>query len=1326
MAELQPFDVAVEPESKDGRRPGVGAVPASTWSTGGTYLHHKSQIAYDKLNQSGTYQVPIPGLSYPTTGPDVCINNTDTINRGYPVKNAYRGGAEWLYTNSCASQVMSANDATAHIWGNPGAADKDKVTACTDGKHFAVPYTPSQLIHNYTFQYGNIAAVARASVLFHVGAPIESGTHTDSSVAELKHGLALYNSLYFGSRNGIVGSKYSAGMYTSDKNVTCQQMQCNVGAGGAPVAATQNGGTVTLRACQIPNQTLASCSTDCAKCDGVLDPDPCLCVYGAGNKCVTHTVDDTQLVADAGPLVYRDTDLYFTVMTGADGSVCEWADAGTQKCLFFNGTLQPSDGADQSYYLYEPSPFADPSACAGGASDPTCLQNKVYYVPVTFGLLNVSCRKSDVDLDCGDLTYLQRLLNCQCAGVDTPAGTCCETASASNGWTFFQQMYTDMVAVGPEGQDAAYDSFRLQYYGYVAVQLYFLGMYAYTMPMSRLPYSRYYMFMGDSEWAQSAAFFADGGGSSLQAQAVLNIFASDGKGLFSGARPVLGTITADNKVSVQLTVPSILFRTLLKTPGDFGTIQAAAVSQLLFRCFPESVGTDEAMGTGFHPQTYFSNDGRDSAADVTNPGGADIKQPFTVTDLPDASDLEFFWFNDVPVSGPTGAWALNSGAFDAANPPANSPLLAVRFSCNVQLQVPTQPPVDNGTLCPDTFCGKASMSLLFYLKYLQTHAKGTGIENVCDAMFMDQMAARINFMQSPATVDWTAACVVLQHQLCRAQSDGTLTYDGDGSDAVNALFLSTASSTCLCLEGSNLPAVEKTHELNAASMCFNVQCNKPPVCLSSILNNMGDRTDCKDCVRDPASCTNEAYDCKQHCDEYLNVLKNYTAEIDLKTVDFDALQQLCGFDLRTLQHNPSLVSFWYAALGLTAAAAPFVYGVTALACWLASRRTKGTPFGESVALQPAFYGTMAGVAALLAGGVAYLLLDFKGQQVCRGSPNHNYTGFAYPSSKCQAQSKLLDAILGTDGYVVDLPQDLCVATPQSYCMHSAPDAADATGTGTGTGTGSDGAATFDCGSSSNQMCSVPGANGVCVAQENRPYEGRSLEVKTTSRPWNVLVVMLCTALALCAVPAVALACWYGAENLPFAGRVALTVVSSIAALCGCFAYLLVWYEDRAASKQLQVGIGACDTLANYPDRLVSMSTNVALPAGTAQLTYTAGTQTLHGGPVYETATRGDGIGRFLYISKDTQAFVVTDDVPDPTRTSGAASMYSNARQSAPLMHMDEDSRTVLYSDFTNGDGATFKYISFCGSLGPDSSCGTGPGCPCAGQVAADPLVCAPV
>jgi hypothetical protein len=1291
------------------------------WTSGSAYFVSKASTAYDKLNQDKVSDLnALDGLKSSSNLPGPCVNMLNFSNRTADSTNMYLQGPDWLFSNSCSAQVLKNSSSAS--WGKKASRNGTAVTDCTNSDHFAYG---DQSVATVQFSAADPSKVALVSVAISIAGALSTPAGPADAFVEFKANSGL-NKLFFnmdltkwrtvvgaapeGAIEGGCTGDYSGSIitaYTSDK-ITCQPFDFAYGTGSTAdmgASGTPDTDNVQFQICTMPDQTknctctytgaptsTNSCGLAGTQCNGCNFANLCACqccsrpVTG-DCACVSTTVDPSKVGQLSGdpqlPLVYRNTNLYFAAATSKDPTkpvICEQDSSGSH-CLMFNGVVHPQSDFSKSLFAYEPSPFTDDLK----------TQGTVYMLPIRFSLFNVAAITDSVNPQFSGQTYLARLLNSQCAAGPTPAGSACPNSNDSHGFQFFQQMYSALARMLPATTETRYLNFRLQYYGYVAVQYYFLALFGYTGSLNTAASSRYSLFYDSDTWALSAAAVAT---AAPEAATALRFFQSDPGQLFSGARPVLGPLVGST-VSVRLTVPSILFP-LLFTDATRATMSVPALEMLLLRLFPTSDRQNAASSSGFVPTTYFVNDGTHSADAIVNKTLTPTGSKFKVV----GSDLKgavYYWLDGV---GHDGAVLVKTGGAVPADADLPGPLLAVRFSCTLQLQFPTAPSTDPS----DPACGPGvadpSMTLLFYLSYLQQQ-NGQPMANVCNGMFADDAVARLGFAPTPAVVQWPQACEILKRQSCLSGSDRTLQFEGNEAELVNELFLSTTSPICQCLEGSNLPPQEKTRQLNAASMCFNRQCKQPPFRLDDVLNNAGDGSDCH-----PAKPVEPGtpYDCSQHCDEYLNVLRNNRARIDLETVDLSALSTECNFNVRELLHQPPARAQFLAALGLAAGAAPLAYGAVAAVCAGNAARGLGPAFGQSVAADKKFWVPCLVVALLMGGLVAFALTGLKGQQHC--VQPHVRGGYTFPGSSCRVKGGWFWSLFGSD-FSVELPQVFCGGVPQSYCEHYDEGEDDQQ----------------SCSEGSSQLCQQPGAAGLCVNTLGQPDKDRAIRIEGMAPSWSVPVLMLCTALACCSVPAGVLACWYGTPGIKnSAGRVALAVFVGVALLCASYVYMLVQYLWPAGFIGYQIGAAACGALADYPDALLSMQLpdEIHLPKGAKRLLYRRTGALQQDVPIYETTVKDPTVPLYIYDSGGSSGFAMTNTPPDPTNKAKVVVLYGNNVQSPALFLPDSSSpgsagnQTILYAAFGKPRGDP-NAVQFCGTLGLQSSCGyVDSDCPCAG------------
>ena len=1252
----------------------------TTWTSGGCYLSNKSKLAY---GIHATDDAAVSLLSQPTSPPDVTIGNIvpNVFRSKSDYESAYAAGPEWLYTNTCAKEVID-NTGTDHAWGTVEATNR--TTACTDSTLFPA-VSQGALVADVVFEFLDPACACTVSYFITATSfpsTTPDVTYSDSYVplSPVQNGKFIVGS--FGS-NPIQPKNGLMSYYTKDKLVGCVDMPFMVGSDKQSVQPTAG---VSMKLCHINGQRTACVTTPCT-----LANSECAAYwYGATCEQVNYTVADTMPTTNVSEqaLVFRQTDTFFTALTGTDNKLCE-QDTTRTACAVLNGVVRPLANQAESLYTHEPNNFRDHTRCNGHWH--SCYVGAVYAVPVVYSLLNPS-PVAPVDQN---VTYLAKLLDCR--GVLT-ADACCSTAAESDGWAYLTSMISDLCNALPVNQDTHYDNFVQAYFGYAAVQLYFLSnVCGYTANISTRGRSRYGFFLDAGAWSESARQFAQ-----LQTTCgnitnmISDVFSVDASRMLADSRPVLEKYDGVAKtIRVTLTVPAVLLSTIMNiTTAAFDPIK---VSNLLLQMFPLTV-----VGPGgAQPTAVFdaaSNlDGTAASTAVAKGLTMSGQSSFIVSAVDKPAEAVAFF---LATTGIPSACTFEPSDKNVAA----TPLLAVRFGCTVAVGSSEKP-----------------VTLMFYLAYLSANASSP-VPGMSEKCFIDTALTAQSFAPLPFVMDWSAACAALANTTCARDGVRALQYVGNDAEWVNSLFLGPAAPACKCLEGSNLPPLEQQQsgQMNEAAMCFNLACRDPSVNLDSILTNANVIVDgkCPDCSGSgtPApGCSAQPYDCKPLCDEYRRVLQNNnttTQSMELTDVDWDTLQTTCGLDVLSMfPQQQSTRLQYFAGIGLFAAAMPVLYAVAALCQW-----RRGKPFKQTLAGRPAFIWVCIAVWVVTIAAVVFLLTDFRGKQVCVGGGARLPTvadAFAYPVSSCQVQSKLL-ALLGA-GRALTVPQELCSGTPQSYCEYF-PDPINPT---------NDLMDKPSCASTSTQACQQHGDDGLCIAEAGRPYLGRPLKISSVAQDWSLSTLVLCIGLAAASVPAVTVASWHGLHDTISKGAcIAVTILIAVFVLCACFVYMLVKYFNKVTAYA--IGYGRCASLNGYPDTLVSMS---PLTGGALVYVVSDG-PAFNGAPVYvaNNSSGDDGyarsarsaplVGHFsassygAYCYAGTNGMFVLTDTP-PYGSTPVVVVYQNNTSTPALMDKPaKGASPMLHSGFQQPNGGAL--LTFCGKIGRDSSCGNVYAtCPCA-------------
>jgi hypothetical protein len=1344
----------------------------TSWTSGGDYYTAKAGLALGGIDSSSSDVNSIKGLNSiymsaccevePLNG-GVCLGSTNACTRAAATNRVSRFAAPTApFTNACGTQLL--NNTLADSWAASTAMDAPKIKACTDGKHFDLGLDAddtSLLVTGVAFYSASADRIATANVVVTLGdkvadQPAIPDSEVSVPVPSGSHLLAALKNLDVVGRVGPTAAGVAGSGITrilSDRKVSCASYGYAVQGLSVTNGAGNGSDTIHFNRCRLPKQTLTCpCGDTPPTCD---DSDRCgwctnsqknncrCCFLNAAactckpNGCTNGSSVDSSL--SRGALVHRRTDITFAVpvANGDDfpkkdtGAICEWDGSG-QSCLLLNGVVDalPKGRQAQSLYAKEPSPFS----VAGSVGS-------TYLMPVRFSLFN---RASHDAGDFSDWSYLARLLNCQCAGAAVSTATCCVDYTQSNGFQFFRALYGTMQQRVPVPRELQYKQLVTVYYGYVAVQYYFLALFGYTSHLSPLGVSRYSLFYDDAEWGFTAEAFQVANVTDNQ-----QFFSFMDDGLFQDARPVLAPFDpGTDTITVQLTVPSILFPLLFGTDATFSKVDLQGVEWLMARLFPESELISASSSGGVQPKSYFDAAGSASAQSITNPSRAP-RNPLTTPFVCSSAALrDFYWFSYTPPAASrfAGDLGAKSGAYDSKNPPAGTPLLAVRVSCVMKLlfpvpaeaaaprlstplstrlsaplpapfpapfrsllhpevkEPPSPKPAPSGARVCSPAPSAASLTLLFYLSYLQQNG-GAGIPALCNGMFSDAVAQKASVNALPAAVDWPQACDLLKQKSCDPNSAAALLYEGLGAINVNSLFLTPDSGPCQCLGGSNLPPGTPGAQMNAGAMCFNSHCARP-FCLSNVLSNAGQ-----------ASCgtgvNNAQYDCSQHCKAYIDTVHQHLADVDFDSINLTALDEKCDFDMDELLAPLPPKPLFLAAVVLGGVAVPFLYGVVALVCAAMAAGGAGPAFAKSTAADSRFWGPCIAMALLLAGAAAFVGTQMRGTQACR-APKFTPGNYSEPSSECLVGGGVWSWIYGP-AYLVSLPQSFCIDEERSYCQWWL----DNNNTNR------------SCANGSPLQCQQKARRGVCAASTTKPYSGRPLAVRQTTQRWSPLNLLLCVAMTLAAVPAAVAGCWLGSARIPsVGGRVALTLTVGLLTLAGCFALMFLQLLFPAKFTNREVMVGPCGALAGYPDLLASVGKlpdNIVPPAGTKKVQYTKTSRLFNTAPVYQATVPVVNFPTYCYVDTVRGVFILTDDAPSAKVPPVVAFVTD---QTSPVLAVAKDymtAQTPLRAGFVTGDRSAS--LTFCGRLGTVSTCGDDAGnCPCAptsdsGLAGASTLIC---
>ena len=1246
---------------------------SSQWQSGAKYFEEKAGIVYNAIPTNmdiGDIHLPNPteinSQDAAISSSYLCGRTPAALHPGF-----FRGNS-WIYKTQCSKTVENGNKPEA--WAAPPTIPP----VCTDSEPSSQRDTVTNIV--YVNDVLRVATMNVAVTLMSVTGTEKPNAAEIPLRGDLRSNYSDFQWVGTGVNHVVGGcsnedNESSIKAWTQDKQVSCETYDFGVGRGSA---VEDTNAAVEFHRCKLPksykeaNNNCDGCfipAGDC-QCSAAGIMAMCPISYHLSDYCMKNTVDKDHNLQG---LVLRRHDTYFTVPVDKHrNTVCE-VDDGMQNCTFFNGAIRSLNNlkrkASLSVFSEEPNPFVE----SGKNND-----RNIYSVPVELSLFAAAVPPGRTgDLNAGK-SYLVRLLECSCETV----GTCCSMYSQRPGWQFLEGFYNRLTRVVPDlEKEHAYKRFAALYFGYAAAQVFFLGIYQYTGIVSQNYPGDYNLFLTESQWIETLCrpfYKLEFTGIGMNDGLTKMFIGEEGTSLFTDSLPYVGPLDDDDKVPVEITVPAALFNIVF----DGESPNADAVKMLLLRLFPVTV--PDTGGHGFQPTSYFRSPD-DSAKQIKEGRTEPAASPFEVVDVGAPNFFKLGYDNGTLSAIP-----------HSAQQDSTSLVVAATLKCKVKLRFPDS----NGEV------SAPSMTILFYLFYLLRNSQ-IAMKQLDHRMFADTKVKE-KFEPAPVNVKWEQACVIQKHKMCQTGShDGLesqpLRYMGTGSYLVNRLFMTPASPTCSCLNGSNLPIHYTNKSLQPYAMCFNSRCNGAPVCLSNILNNLGNRENCDE------TAANEPYDCSQHCDEYVKVLLNNRTEItDLGSVDFGELERKCGFKALDLVKPLDLGPFFLSGCILAALGIPLLYAVVAGICAAKARGSGGTPFVKSVAANPAFYGSCIAVAVVLAAAAGLVATQLRGEQVCR-STLHTTDGYTIPSSTCRATGPLWDLILGK-GKGLDLPQDFC-RDPQSYCEWWKQSGSFQTckiGSGTG--------------------CQTEAANGMCSVSKSSPLENRPIRTQRTKIRWTATGVLFSVGLSIAAAPAITALFMLLCPEFP--GKIGVAVVVALLVVAACFTLMYLQYLVPNDDGEWKFLVGPCNALTEYPTRLVT----TAQPGGVSQAAYELNGQMFNSAPVYELKTSANAAAtfaaeanppKFMFVTGVADGYVMADEIPDAqnpdddkpilyTNDTGSPGLYT------PLN--DESQEVPIFADFVAYSPTATGRYTFCGQLHAESTCGSGPECPCAPDAAQAPTL----
>lgn len=1199
-----------------------------------------SQLAGDNAEYSTTCWTDALKQFFPV---QVCLSGgaTNCTHYEQPVSPAtYIWGPTSIYNNKCATQVFVPIDISTSDWGSSAVIDGPTVTDCTNGKHFSVfqGTNTSRLVINPTYYPDDPSRVVTAAVAVTLTSPISGNTTEkgDASVPIKGALLSKMNQTYVTCQNPPT----PVTKFTDDAGLSCDTYSYSIAADGNTSSTDEGNDNVAVKLCTLPKQW-----TSCP----------------SGSSTNLSTLDSSK---GKGAFIYRYQNTFFGVpVNKGTGVICEWA-SGDQRCSLLGGVIQPVDSVEDDLYEYQPSMFSN-------ETQPPGLEpgTQTYYIPVSYSLFNPSGQ---------DTTFLSQLLNPRCA-ADPGAGIC-SSALDTSGFESLGVLYSDLNRRIQDPDETDYAELVTVYFSYVCSQYYFLAVYNYFMNLGVVGRSSYWMFEQKAVWASVTELFQNGGIVDTP-----DFFEFMNDGLFQDARPVLSPYKqvsdTSGTIDVQLTIPSILFP-LVFTDKTYKAVKKEALQMLLLRSFPETVPSGKG-DMGFEGAIYYSADGGANADKVTSFALTPSNSPFIVGDA-DLGNAEFYWFShapDTPVK-------MSVGGYNPDKPP-NSPLIAVRFHVTLQINHPQYEPetVRGVNKCPTSSSIVPSMSLFFYLRYLQEHPD-VPIPNICNGMFFDKAVQEYALNPIPPATDWSQACKMLENGSCSPTDTRTLLFVGPESDVVNSLFLTPDSAPCACLYGSNLPPDFEDRKLNPGSMCFNKKCASP-FCLANVVNN-----------REQKNCNqgelNGTVDCTAYCKSYVDMFQQYKELLDLNSIDWNALDETCHVSIdQLLEKRPPKLEF-VTSLTLASCAFPLLYLIVVIICAIQAKYVEGAPpFLQSLASRRWFWVPILLVSMLVIGGAVFTGTQLQGAPYCRTQvlSKGRYT---VPSSSCRATGSLWSKIWGPTQFLT-LPQDFCVDTNVSYCEHY------------DNGDGNK----RSCTESEEKACWEQAPDGLCSASFTRPFTGRPVAISSEKVSWTPMILLLSCCILLIAVPSLTALTWLlmGPTVKRIGVRIAITVAVALIAAALSFTY--TWLQLLVPRTVNTIVAGPCGALTGFPDTLVADTYPSSVkPAEGEEVVYVNTGKTFGGAPIYQMNVPLSGVPTYMYVPSDTMDFIMTNDAAEEGQDPKV--LYVNDQYS-PLLSVSEKYDVpipFLRSTFTTKNEGDDDGFVFCGKKGTDSTCGDNPDCPC--------------
>ena len=1167
----------------------------NSYAAGGGWLF-KTDCFREILGTESAATSPNCVCGWPHTSAGICTYT----KAGTPsTENAYNGAYNGA-TNHALSDAFRSCDID---YGYCGAASTDtsadsgcspfatsylsnSPTACSDSSSFVANDHSNTGFGSVQFtNAANGAEFAVAVVMVVPNYRSENTSVVQQNEIAIPINSTTYSTLYSRDRDKVyAGSGMSTGGVTNweqDRQTSCvvgQTVSAAQLADSFPYTYGPDGSTPTLSSlsasalsahdtvyfanCILPQQ-IQPCCTGKTKCCNVTGTTPtnaggdCCGTAGCSGDCNNMTVNPS---FNNSAIVYRPYHTYFDVLVGTGNGKTTFCDASAGhggECVLFNGVVKglQAGALGDPLFAYQPNPFRSPGESHKDVGPKLGVR-------VSFSLLH-SADGTNPETS----SYVAQMVNHVKIGSVDAVGTDFRT---QKGWVATASLWTRLSAglsITPSTGQVTYTNFCKAYYMYAVCARFLLAIYQLAPCCSldletQMPIK---LFCSAGEWTDLVVATLPQLVTSAAASGVATMLKNaQASAVFTAAKPVMKLMDAAAKtIFVSLTIPAILMAWVPDHLGD-----------LLLRVFPRTDPKNFALGTVFDPLVVYGL--------LNDPGAA---------------------LGAAPASAPP-VFTVNSASVTRAYY-----TVSLTDPCPAAvIKAPTaDDPVDCMAACVVTFDVQVvarGMTLLFYLYYLN-QVGGVQIATVSDLLAAGEPAVRY----MPAEVTYDAACAVLATGACSSTTNPV--YEGIGSKNVNSMYLSPASQVCQCLTPTNVTPAQQTAlmvqqagasgagVMSNEAMCFNVNCESTGLVfmdtaaiLTANASNGGQcpvapttATTATAATTAPAvSLSPATYDCSQHCTSYIAGLR--TGTVDMTNVNLNAVVEYCGIDIVTAVTATPPNAQVVLAGALSVCATPLLYLVVlaaSLADLAKQRKESGNqelPFSRTTAGMPEFYAPCALVFVLACAAFAYCMLDMRGTHQCRWRSTPDAAGYTYHSSQCRS-----NGLWGFPQY--NLPEDLCTTAPM-YCQCD-PKSLNLPCTAS------------SCGCITSDCCSM---EGICTQPtfKSTPLTGRPLQLKSTVQRFSFATTALCAAAALVLVPVVVAGAVCGARSSSVFSQAplllaALAVVLTLIVLAACAFPVVHRAITPSLYTTLEVGVGSCTSLGDYPDTLVlSTDTSVVYSA----------------------------------------------------------------------------------------------------------------------------------